>query len=290
MTRKCQFGHSVPKGRQKCLDNHSLVVSLKCDVLHCTYVTEPVDLMKLAVRLFKLHMSEEHRQVYKCNDKESDHVHCHLCFKVLHDKYMRKRHVKTQHLGQERHNCDHCEKSFATKTSLNYHTKKHHADCGGIKCEDCDEIFLDFKSYNDHIHSRSFHDTDGHKCVDCGHIIHGKRNLLRHMSTVHSLVPPSYKCDECNFETKQKFNLKIHKEQKHSQGIEIVFPCNKCEKTFKYKKSRTRHEKIAHDSKSSQPSPASQKSTSEVIVGDESLKQTKVYKVVKPRKAWFSNK
>jgi hypothetical protein len=263
MTRECKFGHAVPKGRRKCLENHPLVVSFKCDVPHCTYVTEPVNLMKVAVGMFRHHMSEEHKQVYKCGmainchgNKGSDHAHCHLCFKVLHNNYMEKRHVKTQHLGEERHNCDHCEKSFASKTSLNYHTKKHHSDSGGIKCENCDEICPDFKSYNDHIdlHSRSFYDTDGHKCVDCGQIIHGKRNLYRHISNVHNLLPSSYQCDKCDFKTKRKCELKIHKEHKHSPGIEMVFPCNKCEKTFKYKKTRTRHEKIAHDNKSPQSS------------------------------------
>lgn len=69
-----------------------------------------------------------------------------------------------------------------------------------------------------------------------------------------------------------------------------MFPCDKYDKTFNYKSSRRTHEKIVHGSKSPEPNANSQNSTSEEVMvgGDATLKQTKVYKVVKPRKAWFS--
>ena len=86
-----------------------------------------------------------------------------------------------------------------------------------------------------------------------------KKHMPRHLTEVHSIEQRlnvlktnvkayPFKCDECEFVTKRNHDLKRHKEVKHSIGVEIVYPCEHCSKTFKYKSSRKAHEKKVHKS------------------------------------------
>ena len=62
MPRECQYGHPVSKGRLSCENGHRAVLTLKCDVPNCNFVTDPVDpkRMVLAIQLLRMHMQGAH--------------------------------------------------------------------------------------------------------------------------------------------------------------------------------------------------------------------------------------
>ena len=271
MPRECQFGHPVPKQRLCCEHGHTRVVILKCDVPSCSYVTDPPVNPKnitIAIELLKLHMKGAHNNhgVTNANTTETVHdqdqsdpnasVTCPECFKMFATKFGMKLHFKRQHKGVGRFRCETCQSSFASKTALKYHNRSCHPEAATFNCEKCDEISCDFDHYKQH---RKTHESVSKvECDKCGCMLL-KKHMPRHLTEVHSIEQRlnvlktnvkayPFKCDECEYVTKRNHDLKRHKEVKHSIGVEIVYPCEHCSKTFKYKSSRKAHEKKVHKS------------------------------------------
>ena len=149
---------------------------------------------------------------------------CSQCHKIFFNSKNKKRHLKTQHLGQKRIPCNECDKTYASTAALQYHVGKCHSHnkVPSYSCKHCDQQFANFETFN--IHSRMHKKVVAHKCRKC------------------------YSCSKCTFRTKRKHHLQKHIAAVHATEITTLYECTFCDNRYNSKDNLTRHKKKSHPS------------------------------------------
>ncbi|CAH0404038.1 unnamed protein product [Chilo suppressalis] len=138
--------------------------------------------------------------------------------------------------------CENCIVSFPNIDDLNDHQKlKHDANKSKFKCNICECTFATDVSYNYHTnrHVKRF------QCTVCDVLFNSKRAATKHYEVTHMLMSyqlngdTSY-CENGDSETKtlkQEFN----ESPKQEAVSTATFPCEFCNKTFRWKTSLRKH-------------------------------------------------
>lgn len=167
---------------------------------------------------------------------ENKEYACDQCQKTFKSKIYLSQHVKQKHQeSPSEFICQHCGKTFNSKVAIANHVKFKHND-GGRTCNTCDKKFKDNYALQRHLKS---HDNTTNPCPKCGKEFKDVKNHVKVCGT--KKLPRQYCCDLCDKMFLCKRYLRGHLKNKHRGGN--FHPCA-CGKTFSYKCSLKRHQKI----------------------------------------------
>uniref|UniRef100_A0A8D8XN95 Transcriptional repressor CTCF n=1 Tax=Cacopsylla melanoneura TaxID=428564 RepID=A0A8D8XN95_9HEMI len=179
--------------------------------------------------------------------EEADTHKCHLCQKVLRNKYVLKAHMRVH--GDKSHKCDECDMMFGTPQALARHKQCKHMDIRlrPFPCNLCEQRFLNKSHLAAHIKTHT-----GERDVTCGlcfQSFYSKADLVRHMKGRHLNIR-SFTCHLCNKGFFRKSYLKTHLLTIHMQpedeahhSIQRCYRCRYCKKIFNSRTTCYSHEK-----------------------------------------------
>ena len=176
----------------------------------------------------------------------NESVSCHLCGKVLQNKYTLndhlRRHEDGQRLKEVKCPSEGCDKTFTDRKELNKHVRNFHND----NCPFCGEEFGRFgRSGKDSsklvTHLEIYHINEKESplymqlmakhqktyvCQDCGKFFHNKQFFNNHMREVHpNSLSSTERCHICG-KSYKKGTLKVHL-QRHEKCDSLCIECGK---------------------------------------------------------------
>ena len=77
------------------------------------------------------------------------------------------------------------------------------------------------------------------KCDICEKILSEKGNLTRHIKLIHNDNKIYYKCEQCDKQFSQNCDLNRHIKNSHSK--DMLYSCEICHKSYKYKHYIKKH-------------------------------------------------
>ncbi|KAL1463681.1 hypothetical protein WDU94_015414 [Cyamophila willieti] len=208
-----------------------------------TYVTEDNEVKVIPVDA----SSDPDSGKEETDGRRAEPQQCHLCQKVLRNKYVLKAHMRVH--GDKSHKCDECDMMFGTPQALTRHKQCKHMDISlrPFPCDLCEQRFLNKSHLAAHVKTHT-----GERDVTCGlcfQSFYSKADLVRHMKGRHLNIR-SFTCHLCNKGFFRKSYLKTHLLTIHMQpedeahhSIQRCYRCRYCKKIFNSRTTCYSHEK-----------------------------------------------
>ncbi|XP_055303247.1 zinc finger protein 595-like [Sitodiplosis mosellana] len=161
---------------------------------------------------------------------------CPICNRkpINYDKHMR-----TFHGEVGPHKCDSCPKSFQYKSGLVYHMQKHATEKLFL-CEICGKSFQTSALLGGHVRIKH-EQKKNHACHYCSKSFCSPASLKEHTNSVDLKLRP-FDCDICGKKFNTRRSVRLHK---ITHG-EPLLPCRFCDKMFKLRENRLKHQKRIH--------------------------------------------
>jgi hypothetical protein len=137
--------------------------------------------------------------------------------------------------------CETCGKQFKSKFALKLHTESIHLKKFKFSCPTCDRGFNQFHQFRGHM--ASHHESLNEKCLLCSLTFRYKTSLNEHIESVHKQVKFACSFLNCDVQCSSNRALIEHVRAKHNKDR---FPCDKCDKTFKWRSSLKYHRSRFH--------------------------------------------
>ena len=180
-------------------------------------------------------------------------VHCQFCPKSLPNENLLKSHIANVHGGSKDYVCDTCGQAFAIQEQLDRHFVRFHTNALKVVCDLCGKSFKNKEGLS--LHIKQIHDESTKvTCNICGKILRTKKVLKLHMKRIHErpnnegeqpLKPRPWKCEKCDkcFPTKKtrtSHDINVHREYN-------VLKCHLCDFKTRYKVMLSDHISYVHE-------------------------------------------
>ncbi|CAH1802284.1 unnamed protein product [Owenia fusiformis] len=195
----------------------------------------------LMAHVQKDHSTAEGIDEYIVELKEELKITCHICNKVIANKYQLRIHIKNKHSEDQKLRCDECGKLCKNKLNLDAHKRASHRQDKPI-CDTCGKSFSSRDNLKVHV-ANVHQELEMAICDICKKEVR-KRNLAKHKARHEA--SPKYKCDYCGREQLDKANAQRHYVLMHSRH-DIKFEiCEECGKKFTSKNNLKQHRQVVH--------------------------------------------
>lgn len=152
------------------------------------------------------------------HSKSDGSFKCEHCGKLFTRNWYLKQHIKL-HSNDKPYSCDMCDKRFLNSSNLKQHMKTHSVE---YRCHICNRTYISQTLLNEH--------------------------LLKHPDMDVAQVPEAalatrlrFQCSYCSQGFDEEMRLKEHL---RSHTKELPYHCDKCDKSFRYNNSLTKHKKV----------------------------------------------
>lgn len=207
----------------------------------------------------------DERYAKKIPKEES--IVCSECGKLVRYKHYDK------HIKSHRYKCTQCPETFGTERAYETHAEIHSND--SFTCLICNINFGSAVAFS--IHNQKHSGFGVYKCPLCHFETTTKSSMKPHIKLMHTkdykrvceicgkgflnnaaytdhmtlhLGEKKHKCEYCDKKFVLKRYLGIHKKLNHKDiidGVEELYACQVCSRTFKFEKSLVRHLSCIHD-------------------------------------------
>ena len=163
---------------------------------------------------------------------------CDECDFTFSSTLLLKKHIQFKH--QALYKCSHCDYKSGCKKNLKAHVKsKHESKPIQFTCDICGKDYRRLRDLT--THKQSIHEKIRYLCNQCDTSLASKEALNKHIKRKHE---QGQDCVLCNYKGTDAVSLRQHVKSKH-EGI--VYPCDKCNKTFTKLGDMRRHKNRMHD-------------------------------------------
>ena len=131
--------------------------------------------------------------------------------------------------------CNHCEKIFQRDLLLKCHFDSVHNKTMK-KCDFCDKVLLatNLKNHVKNLHLKQFQV----KCDECDIIFKKDSAFRKHLFERH--------CKQCGETFANYYEQKVHRNLHHGEKLQLIYDCQKCDKSYKEKNVLNEHVDLVH--------------------------------------------
>ena len=140
-----------------------------------------------------------------------------------------------------RYPCDSCPRSFLYGATLNQHVATVHDNTRDFKCQLCNRAFG--RDFHLRTHMKVKHGESPFRCSTCSKTFSCESRLTRHLDKKHG--------DGAKLKDDSDSLDQIKPEQvETSVGGAIRYKCDRCPRTFQFKRVLLKHAAVAHETNS----------------------------------------
>jgi RNase P subunit RPR2 len=195
---------------------------------------------KKFVNRYNLNM---HSKVHEKDNKAAT-IPCDFCDKLFKTERQVKQHIDFCHKKRDQSwICHICCKVLKNRYTLDIHVKAHTDPDTPVSCEICGHVLKNKRRFAIHMAKHKSEESGPYECEKgCGKVFKHRPAMLDHVAFVHT--KNRFTCSCCGKEFKHKKALEEHEVTQHG-GLDL-YSCPFCERTFKNGSNMHSHKKKAH--------------------------------------------